>query len=90
MKKLRAQAELLAQVNVPVLIVGEQGSGKETTARLIHELSVRSGMRFMKVSCDVLASDQLESELFGSSCGRGQQRRATIGPESSNSAIVER
>lgn len=67
MKKLRAQAELLAQVNVPVLIVGEQGSGKETTARLIHELSVRSGMRFMKVSCDVLASDQLESELFGSS-----------------------
>ena len=65
MKKLRAQAELLAQVNVPVLIVGEQGSGKETTARLIHELSVRSGMRFLKVSCDALASDQLESELFG-------------------------
>jgi len=67
MKKLRAQAELLAQVNVPVLIVGEQGSGKETTARLIHELSVRSGMRFLKLSCDALASDQLESELFGSS-----------------------
>jgi len=66
MKRLRAQAELLAQVNVPVLIVGEQGSGKETTARLIHELSIRSGMRFMKVSCDALASDQLESELFGS------------------------
>jgi DNA-binding NtrC family response regulator len=65
MKKLRAQAELLAQVNVPVLIVGEQGSGKETTARLIHELSVRSGMRFLKVSCDALTSDQLESELFG-------------------------
>ncbi len=65
MKKLRAQAELLAQVNVPVLIVGEQGSGKETIARLIHELSVRSGMRFMKVSCDATTSDQLETELFG-------------------------
>jgi two-component system, NtrC family, response regulator AtoC len=67
MKKLRAQAELLAQVNVPVLIVGEQGSGKETTARLMHELSVRSGMRWMKVSCDALSSDQLEAELFGHS-----------------------
>jgi DNA-binding NtrC family response regulator len=65
MKKLRAQAELLAQVNVPVLIVGEQGSGKETTARLIHELSVRSGMRFLKVSCNALTTEQLETELFG-------------------------
>jgi two-component system, NtrC family, response regulator AtoC len=66
MKKVRAQAELLAQVNVPVLIVGEQGSGKETTARLIHELSVRSGMRFLKVNCDAFTTEQLETELFGS------------------------
>jgi DNA-binding NtrC family response regulator len=65
MKKLRAQAELLAQVNVPVLILGEKGSGKTTTAHLIHELSVRAGTRFLKVSCDVLANDQLEKELFG-------------------------
>jgi len=65
MKKVRAQAELLAQVNVPVLIVGEQGSGKETTARLVHELSVRSGMRFLKVSCDACEDGQLETELFG-------------------------
>jgi two-component system, NtrC family, response regulator AtoC len=65
MKKLRAQAELLAQVNVSVLIIGEQGSGKETIARLIHELSVRSGMRFLKVSCDALTDEQLETELFG-------------------------
>jgi two-component system response regulator AtoC len=64
MKKLRAQAELLAQVNVPVLILGEPGSGKETTARLIHELSVRSGMRFLKVSCESFTTEQLETELF--------------------------
>lgn len=65
MRKLRAQAELLAQVDVPVLIVGENGSGKESTARLIHKLSVRSGFRFRKVNCAALPGDLLERELFG-------------------------
>src|SRR5208337_2428485 len=41
MRNLRAQAQLLAVANVPVLILGESGSGKETAARLIHKLSVR-------------------------------------------------
>jgi two-component system, NtrC family, response regulator AtoC len=65
MQKLRAQAELLAQANVPVLIVGEAGSGRDTTARLIHERSVRSGFRFLKVNCAALPADLLENELFG-------------------------
>jgi two-component system, NtrC family, response regulator AtoC len=65
MQKLRAQAELLAQADVPVLIVGEPGSGRETTARLIHKLSVRSGFRFLKVNCAALPGDLLERELFG-------------------------
>jgi DNA-binding NtrC family response regulator len=65
MQKLRAQAELLAQADVPVLIVGEPGSGKDTTARLIHKLSVRSGFRFLKVNCAALPGDLLERELFG-------------------------
>jgi DNA-binding NtrC family response regulator len=65
MHKLRAQAELLAQVNGPLLIVGERGSGKETIARLIHKLSVRSGFRFLKVNCGALPGDLLEAELFG-------------------------
>ena len=65
MRKLRAQAELLAQVDVPLLIVGESGSGKESTARLIHKLSVRSGFRFRKVNCAALPGDLLERELFG-------------------------
>ncbi len=65
MRKLRAQAELLAQVNAPVLIVGESGSGKELVARLIHKLSVRSGFRFVKVDCKLLPGDLLEGELFG-------------------------
>jgi DNA-binding NtrC family response regulator len=65
MQKLRAQAELLAQAEVPVLIAGEAGSGRETTARLIHKLSVRSGFRFLKVNCAALPFDLLERELFG-------------------------
>lgn len=65
MQKLRAQAELLAQADVPVLILGERGSGKETVARLIHKLSVRSGFKFLKVNCEALPGDLLETELFG-------------------------
>jgi len=69
MQKLRAQAELLAEADIPVLILGEGGSGKDTAARLIHKLSVRSGCKFLKVNCAALPEDLLESELFGS--GRG-------------------
>jgi len=65
MRKLRAQAELLAEANVPVLILGESGSGKDTVAHLIHKLSVRSGFPFVKVNCAALPGDLLESELFG-------------------------
>jgi two-component system response regulator AtoC len=65
MRKLRAQAALLAEANVPVLIRGEHGSGKETAARLIHRLSVRSGFEFAKVNCAALPADLLERELFG-------------------------
>jgi len=65
MRKLRAQAELLAETNVPVLILGESGSGKDTVAHLIHNLSVRSGMPFAKVNCAALPGDLLDRELFG-------------------------
>ena len=65
MRKLRAQAASLAETNVPVLILGEGGTGKETAARLIHKLSLRSGFEFTKVSCAALPGDLLERELFG-------------------------
>ncbi len=65
MRKLRAQVELLAEIDAPVLILGESGSGKDTAARLIHERSVRSGFGFARVNCATLPSDLLETELFG-------------------------
>ncbi|HYM74958.1 MAG TPA: sigma-54 dependent transcriptional regulator [Candidatus Dormibacteraeota bacterium] len=65
-QNLRAQVELLAEVDVPVLILGERGSGKDTVARLIHKLSVRSGFEFLKVNCADMPGDLLGAELFGS------------------------
>jgi two-component system, NtrC family, response regulator AtoC len=65
MRKLRAQAELLAKVNVPVLILGERGSGKDLTARVIHKLSAHSARRFLKLNCASLAPGVLEREILG-------------------------
>jgi two-component system response regulator AtoC len=65
MRQLRAQAELLAQADVPVLILGEPGSGKGTVARLIHQRSVHSGFKFLRVNCAEMPADLLEIELFG-------------------------
>ncbi len=69
MQQLRAQAELLAQAHVPVLILGEPGSGKGTIARLIHERSVYSGFKFLRVNCAEMPADLLEIELFGRANG---------------------
>jgi two-component system, NtrC family, response regulator AtoC len=65
MQRLRAQAELLAQADVPVLILGEPGSGKTTVARLIHKLSVHSGFSFQTVNCAMMPGHLIEIELFG-------------------------
>ncbi len=54
-----------AEVDVPVLITGEIGTGKEQAARAIHENSVRAASPFVTVSCDALTPDLVQSELFG-------------------------
>jgi DNA-binding NtrC family response regulator len=64
-RRLRTQAELLSQTDVPLLITGEPGSGKATTARLIHSLSIRSSFPFVQLNCNALTADLLESDLFG-------------------------
>jgi len=64
-QRLRARASLLAQVAVPVLITGESGSGRETAARLIHKLSIRSEFPFAKIDCSLLPAEVLERELWG-------------------------
>lgn len=69
MRKVRAQVNLLADVDVPVLLLGESGTGKGVVASLIHRLSSRSQRPFLKVNCAALPADLLESELFGYEAG---------------------
>jgi DNA-binding NtrC family response regulator len=54
-----------AEVDVPVLITGEIGTGKELVARVIHENSSRAAAPFMVVNCEALTTDLIQSELFG-------------------------
>ncbi len=69
MRRLRVQAGLLAQINAPLLVLGEKGSGKDVVSRLVHKLSLRSGFPFLKIACGALSADLLENELFGGDHG---------------------
>lgn len=63
-----ALATAIAPSGAPVLVVGEKGSGKEAMARAIHEASGRPDP-LLVVECAGVASDVLESELFGHEAG---------------------
>jgi two-component system response regulator AtoC len=65
MRAVRQKVEKVAGTNVPVLIQGESGSGKEIIARLVHRLSACGTGPFVKVNCAAIPGTLLESELFG-------------------------
>lgn len=58
-----------AQDGVSVLLTGETGSGKEHTARLLHQLSKRFAGPFVEFNCASIPESLVESELFGSEAG---------------------
>lgn len=65
LEAVRALVKRLAPTNARVLITGENGSGKELVARLIHEGSPRRREPFVEVNCAAIPSELVESELFG-------------------------
>ena len=62
---LREMAARVSSFNVPVLITGETGVGKEVLVRFIHSLSSRKSRGFHKVNCAAFPRELMESELFG-------------------------
>ncbi len=64
-KQLRASLPRLARNDLPVLLEGETGTGKELAAHAIHRLSPRAAGPFVAVNCGAIPENLLESELFG-------------------------
>ena len=62
---LLATARRVAGTNVPVLITGETGTGKEVLARAVHAYSNRSKAAFVPFNCTSTPRDMLDSQLFG-------------------------
>jgi PAS domain S-box-containing protein len=63
------QIREVGPVNVPVLIEGASGTGKELVARALHELSPRANKPLIVINCGALPEGLLESELFGHARG---------------------
>jgi len=65
MHALLDTARRVASANIPVLITGETGTGKEVLARLIHGYSPRSAKTFLPFNCSATPRDMLDAQLFG-------------------------
>jgi two-component system response regulator AtoC len=88
MQAIRQKLERVAMTDVPVLLQGETGTGKEICARLLHAFSRRSKDSLVKVSCPSIPQTLLETELFGHEKGaftgahstkRGRVEQAHLG-----------
>ena len=65
LQEMLNQLELVAKTDSTVLILGENGTGKELVARNIHAISPRSQSTLVRVNCAAFTPSLLESELFG-------------------------
>ena len=64
-QRVRQLIDRVAPSDARVLIMGENGTGKELVARWLHDKSARAGAPFVEVNCAAIPSELIESELFG-------------------------
>ncbi|KPC54440.1 sigma-54 interaction domain-containing protein [Amantichitinum ursilacus] len=79
-----AMIERVAPTDVPVLILGESGCGKELVAQTVHEKSSRSAGPFVPVNCGAISPTLLEAELFG------YEKGAFAGAQRTHAGVFER
>ena len=79
LKPVMDRAALVAPSDVPVLILGETGTGKEVISRAIHNRSSRASGPFIRVNCGAIPTELIDSQLFGhekgSFTGASEQRQ---------------
>lgn len=65
MRKIGATLLRAAEIDLPVLVLGETGTGKEVAARYVHEAGPRKNLPFVPVNCGALPAELADSLLFG-------------------------
>ena len=65
MRKIYALIDRIKDTDVPVLVTGENGTGKELVAKAVHQSGPRGKQPFLGVNCGAIPANLLESELFG-------------------------
>lgn len=69
MREVMRTLDVVSKLNIPVLLLGETGTGKSLIAQVIHRRSLRKDAHFVKVNCPSLPETLFESELFGHAKG---------------------
>lgn len=69
MREVMRKADAAARLNIPILLLGETGTGKTVLSQEIHQRSARKSGRFVRVNCPALAQSLFESEIFGHAKG---------------------
>jgi two-component system, NtrC family, response regulator len=78
MQKIFATIKKVASSDVPVLITGENGTGKELVAQALHEFSLRKKGPFIPINCGAIPENLLESEFFGHEKGSFTGAHTTV------------
>ncbi|PZP82168.1 MAG: sigma-54-dependent Fis family transcriptional regulator [Ectopseudomonas oleovorans] len=81
MDKAVRQAERLLEKDIPILVQGETGAGKEVFVKALHQASSRASQPFIAVNCAAIPAELVESELFGYEKGAftGASQKGHIG-----------